>query len=403
MPPLIKIDYGQSKGSYAFDLKKQRLYLDMVNHYSSLPLGYNHPVFHSNNFHQEVLRTAGIKTSLGLYDSAEYQCFLKEFKEFACPPGFNHVHFACTGSLAVEAAVKTAWVHILDRDKKKETTSKLAHTMPSPVYALEGSFHGINSFGNFLSTSDRGFKILAVEDESPYDILMVCGKCSNDAIDIMDEENTFKNCAGILIEPIQCSNGDIYLDPKILNKLRRICTKNSIPLIFDEIQTGFGTTGKTWHYQHLGVEPDIIIFGKKAQVSAIMVKDGFAAIFKHPEKLSVTFDGDLIDMIRCRYIMETIKKDHLMDNITLHGENIRAVLDMIPQLNDVRGVGGLIAFDMDTEHERDRFCEKAFENGLLVNPTGELSVRMRPNLAITTQEAFTCTEIIKKTIFELYL
>lgn len=399
-PFKINIDYRKSGGVYAHDPNTDTMYLDMVNHYSSLPLGYNHPALSSLAFQREVLDVVGMKTAVGLYDSPEYIRFKEEFKAFAAPPGFNHVHFACTGSLAIEAAIKTAWVHVLARDKKRATPQKKAYTFPSPVFALTGSFHGINSFGNFLSTTDRGFKILAVEDESPFDVLQVCNKWSTDSIQIFNEEYILQNCAGILIEPVQCGNGDIYLDIELLKKARRICTKTGIPLIFDEIQTGFGTTGKLWYWQHLGIEPDIIVFGKKSQVSGIMVKDGFAAIFNEYDKLSVTFDGDLVDMIRCRYIMQAIERNNYLDNITKQGQLLKEELSKIEQLKNVRGIGGLIAFDLDSTEQRDDFCQRAFHNRLLCNPTAERSVRLRPNLTITQTEVMQVIWAIGNSVFK---
>jgi L-lysine 6-transaminase len=298
--------------------------------------------------------------------------------------------------LAVEAAIKAAWFHQIRKMGQD--------VYPKSIISIKNGFHGINSFGNFLSDTDRVQKYIQVTETSAIDVLPVCeiwplSEFSSDYL----SANLFNGAAAIIVEPVQCTAGDIYLDIDFLKKLRQVCTQSGIPLIFDEIQTGFGTTGKVWYWQHIGVEPDIIVFGKKAQVSGIMVKDEFAGIFSHNDKLSVTFDGDLIDMIRCKYIIREIKNNQLLQNITFVGEMLKLWISLLPQIQNVRGIGGLIAFDLPSGQERDEFVKRAFENGLLCNPTAERSVRLRPNLATTIKEVEQCTAIINSTIDKLYL
>ena len=94
-----------------------------------------------------------------------------------------------------------------------------------------------------------------------------------------------KNIGCILIEPIQCTYGDYYFTNQFFIGVRKLSEEFDIPLIFDEIQTGFCATGNIWYFQHLPITPDIVVFGKKTQLSGIMVNKKFSKIFQNPIRL----------------------------------------------------------------------------------------------------------------------
>lgn len=364
----IKIDYGRCFGSIVFDKNTQMSFIDMLNHYSSIPLGYNHPVFRSTEFLNDIIRVGHVKSSVGIYDSDEYQEFLQHFRTVV-PSAYSKIHFACTGSLAVEAAIKTAWM-VNDNSKKQR------------IIVVKNSFHGLNSLGNFVTyrgeyLNNRLNNIPTQVWGQEIEINELLGNNSG----IFDTD-----VSSVLIEPIQCTYGDKYLNEKYLQLIIEECKLRKIPVIFDEVQTGFGATGRWWYFQHLGVEPDIVIFGKKSQVSGIFVKDEYADIFKNYDKLSVTFDGDLVDMIRCKYIIDVINHHGLLANISDKGHAIIEGLKTHTILKNVRGIGGIIAFDLDTSEVRDIVYKKFFENGILSNPTAHNTIRIRPSLNITDQE-----------------
>jgi len=115
------------------------------------------------------------------------------------------------------------------------------------------------------------------------------------------------------------------------------------------------------------------------------------------KRLCVTFDGDIVDMLRSIYIMKEYENG-IMENVVEQGKFLRDKLQTIPQLNNTRGVGLMTAFDMDDEEARDAFVEKVRENGMILNPTGENSIRLRPNLAVDRIDIEKCIEIIKKCV-----
>jgi L-lysine 6-transaminase len=102
----ITIDFSKSKGSYVYDKKTEKRYLDLFSMYSTLPLGYNHPIF-DQSFYEQVCRVAHIRMANYTYFSDELQNFIKKFQKYVFS---SNIHFNCTGSLAIESAIKCAMV-----------------------------------------------------------------------------------------------------------------------------------------------------------------------------------------------------------------------------------------------------------------------------------------------------
>ena len=322
----IKIDFDKSQGSFIYDKITKREYLDFMGMYSSLPLGYNHKTFDNKDFKKDVERASKLKIVNCEILSDEFEKFYDSFKDFTSLGLYENYHFACTGGLANEAAVKTAMWH-----KGPQSDGK--------IIALVNSFHGINSVGNFLTSrflpvSERLGNIFKNHYHQHLHASSVEG-----AIKLLKVDKV----QGVMIEPIQSTFGDNYLDKKELKRLHKECKKRDIPLIFDEIQTGFCATGKTWYFEHLEMHPDIVVFGKKSQVSGIMVKKSHSKVFEMPKKLSVTFDGDLLDMIRCHYIIKAIEEENLRDNATKMGDLLASGLSEINGVENIRSKGLLIA------------------------------------------------------------
>ena len=374
----IKIDFEKSKGSYVFDKNTNRPYLDFMGMYSSLPIGYNHPIF-DDSFFEEIKNVSKLKIVNCEILSDEYKSFFDSFKSFTAKQGYSNYAFTCTGALANEAAIKTA----------------MWYKGPRPdgyILSIKNSFHGINSIGNIITTRFQGIDIrqgmLPGLDTWPM---------TNDIESaIRHIEQSDDRLQGIIIEPIQATYGDNYLEKDLLLDLRDTCTTYDIPLIFDEVQTGFGASGKVWYCDHLGIEPDIITFGKKSQVSGIMVKDTHAKVFEVPKRLSVTFDGDLIDMIRCKYIIKAIQENDLLKNALEMGKYLANKLSKFKQIKNIRQTGLLLAFDFETKLERDLFYKNLHQDGMICNPTKDLSIRLRPNLNVSKEEIDDAIKIVAK-------
>ncbi len=360
----MRIDFDKSHGSYLFDKNTNREYLDFFGMYSSLPLGYNHKVF-DEEFHREMRSISTVKVANCEFHTDVYDRFCDKLNQFAGLGKYENYHFTCTGSLAVECACKLA----------------MDYSGKDTIVSLANSFHGIHSYGNFATS-----KFYPVKDRLHGFPNLHWPKVHN--VFELDFQITKGNVAGILVEPIQATFGDNHFSMGYLKSISKMAKDNDIPLIFDEIQTGFGTTGKPWYFEHLDIEPDIVVFGKKSQVSGIMSTPKIP--FTNGSRLCVTFDGDILDMLRSTYIMKAYEEYDLLNNAIQQGKKLVNDLSSVDGLLNVRGIGLMIAFDMESKTIRDDFVDKLKNNGMICNPTGEKSVRLRPNLAVTDDDIQQC-------------
>lgn len=367
----ITIDFEKSRGSYVFDKKSNKPYLDLFSMYSTLPLGYNHRVF-DGSFMEKVARVAHIRTTNNMFLSDELQEFIAAFRKYVFS---DHLHLTCTGALAIEAAIKCAMVQ-----------KKVDKPM---VISLKRSFHGLNSWG-FLT--DR---FAATAERMKYYPRNEWLNLSFEELETYFSKGPVENLVAIVLEPIQCTAGDLYIPLQQIERLRQLCDQYDVCLIVDEIQTGMGVTGSMWYSEKIGLTPDILVFGKKAQVSGIVVKEKYAACILSPvQKLEVTYDGDLIDAIRAIYVLKAYENDALLEKVQEKNILFRQLLET--RVLNYRSSGLLIAFDFETKDIRDRFTSLCFQEGLICNGTGEKAVRMRPNLAISGSEIEETASILDK-------
>ena len=124
--------------------------------------------------------------------------------------------------------------------------------------------------------------------------------------------------ACVVIEPIQGEGGDNHFRPQFLQSLKDLAHENDALLVFDEVQSGVGITGEFWAHQALGVEPDILCFGKKTQVCGILagrrIEEVDNHVFELPSRINSTWGGNLVDMVRFDRILEIIEEDNLVQN-----------------------------------------------------------------------------------------
>jgi L-lysine 6-transaminase len=196
--------------------------------------------------------------------------------------------------------------------------------------------------------------------------------------------------AAILIEPIQCEGGDNHFRGEFLHRLRALADDREVLLIFDEVQTGFGSTGRWWCSEHFDVLPDIFAFGKKTQICGIAASrrlDEVDSVFQVPSRINSTWGGNLVDMIRCRRVIEVIEEDGLIERAARSGatllEGLRSLEHRFsPRISNTRGRGVLLAFDLADAATRNRVLTSLRQHLLLALPCGPRSVRFRPALIL---------------------
>ena len=403
MSPII--DLEKSHGSWLVDKVTGKEYLDLFSMFASLSVGYNHPYVLEQS---ERLKIAAINkpTNSDVY-SLEMAEFIETFKRLAQPSYLPHTFFIEGGTLAVENALKTSFDW-----KVRHNMAKGKGEKGSQVLHLKQCFHGRSGYTLSLTDSPDSRK---VQYYPKFDWPRVTNPSmifpmneENTAIVTALEEqslteikeaihNNADDIACIILEPIQGEGGDNHFRNDYLVKVKEIALDNDILLIYDEVQTGVGITGKMWAHQHFSNEarPDIISFGKKTQTCGIYANDRIDEIeenvFNRSSRINSTWGGNLVDMVRCTKFIEIIERDHIADRVTRVGEYVLEGLRDIARESDVftsvRGKGSLIAFTMPSVQHRSAMLSSLMDSYVIALPCGTQSVRFRLPLIMTIEEA----------------
>ncbi|HZD64634.1 MAG TPA: aminotransferase class III-fold pyridoxal phosphate-dependent enzyme, partial [Acidimicrobiales bacterium] len=202
--------------------------------------------------------------------------------------------------------------------------------------------------------------------------------------------------ACFIAEPIQGEGGDNHLRPEFLRAMQDLCHDHDALFVLDEVQTGVGLTGTAWAYQQMGLEPDVVAFAKKAQVGGVMagrrVDEVADNVFRVSSRINSTWGGNLIDMVRCRRLLEIIEAEKLIPRAGELGEGLvadlrRLTVDHPDLLSNPRGRGLMCAVDLPDGGTRDEVVARLrTEERVLTLGCGQRSLRFRPSLAVTTGE-----------------
>lgn len=401
----IIVDLEKSHGSYLVDARDGRKYLDFFTFFATLPIGLNHPGLLTPQFKKKLLNAALNKPSNSDFYTIEMAEFIDTFARIAMPESLPHLFLISGGALAVENALKTAFDWKVRLNFEKGYTQERG----SQVIHFQQAFHGRSGYTlSLTNTADprktKYFpkfnwprvinpKIIFPLNEENLKKVQQAEQMSLQLIKRAIQDNP-DDIAAIIIEPIQGEGGDNHFRPEFFQELRTIAYENDIILIFDEVQSGLGVSGKMWAYQHHGIEPDIVAFGKKAQVCGIMAGKRIDLVennvFVESSRINSTWGASLVDMVRCQRYLEIIEEESLVENAAKIGSYFQNQLFEIQQkypmlISNVRGKGLFIAFDLPAEYLRDQFMREARKNNMLVLKCGERSIRFRPSLNITME------------------
>src|SRR5262249_41227728 len=178
-----------------------------------------------------------------------------------------------------------------------------------------------------------------------------------------------------ITDTVREAGGDRHFRGEWMRTLRRICDENELILIFDEVQSGMGLTGRNWCFQHFDVMPDIAAFGKKAQACGIMASSKRfdevpENVFRKSSRINSTWGGNLADMVRSTHFLNIIESEGLVENARLMGERFMSQLQSLaveePIITGVRGRGLMLAFSLPTTDARNAFWKACWDAGLLV-------------------------------------
>ncbi len=221
-----------------------------------------------------------------------------------------------------------------------------------------------------------------------------------------------ENAAAFVVEPIQGEGGYIVPPKSFHKKLRKLADENDMLVIMDEVQTGFGRTGKFFASEHFDIEPQIISLAKAISSGVPMGAVVIDSSLDFPEegRHSNTFGGNLLASVACVATVETIKRENLLENATKQGKHLNNRLHELKEkydfIGDVRGVGLMQAIDFVKDRKtrepntklRNSVEQKSFENGLILLPTGVSAIRFIPPLIITEDQIDMGVEALEKAI-----
>ncbi|HJG88011.1 aspartate aminotransferase family protein [Barnesiella viscericola] len=355
--PLFDLEIVSGKGCYTYDSHGTE-YLDLYGGHAVISIGHSHPyyvnriteqakklVFYSNSVVNSLQQQLADKLgALSGYD--DYSLFLIN-----------------SGAEANENALKLASFHT---GKKK-------------VIAFAHSFHGRTSAA--VKVTDNPRIVAPINDTFEVAFLPL-----NDMARVEQELAAGDVCA-VIIEGIQGVGGIQIPEVQFLQELREACSRHHVVLILDEVQSGYGRTGKFFAHQYAGIRPDLITvakgMGNGFPIGGVLISPRFTPVYG---MLGTTFGGNHLACTAACAVLDVMRDEHLVDNAARVGQYLIDRLREIPQIKEVRGKGLMIGleFDQPVKELRNRLL---FEQHVFTGASGTHVIRLLPPLSLSQEQA----------------
>lgn len=365
---LYEIEPVKGEGSYVFTADGTR-YLDLYGGHAVISIGHAHP-----HYVDAVSRQVA---ALGFYSNSVENSLQKRLAEkLGRLSGYEDYNlFLCnSGAEANENAMKLA---SFATGRKR-------------VLAFSHAFHGRTS-GAVAATDNP--KIVAPFNATDNVVFAPFGDA--DAAGKLLESGEF---AAVIVEGIQGVAGIRVPSAEFMHKLREMTTATGTLLILDEIQSGYGRTGRFFAHQHAGIRPDIITCAKGIAngfpMGAVLISP---AIEAHKGMLGTTFGGNHLACAAALAVLDVMEKENLIENAATVGSYLIEKLKEIPGLKDVRGRGLMIGFDVDGSGSEMR-RRLLFEKNIFTGGAGQSTVRLLPALGLSKTQADAFIDAIKQLI-----
>ncbi|MBY6367017.1 L-lysine 6-transaminase [Rhodococcoides corynebacterioides] len=396
----LVLDLHRSSGATIVDARTGTAYLDMFTFFASNALGMNHPALVEDaEFRDDLLTAALHKPSNSDVYTEPMARFVDTFARVLGVPELPHLFFVEGGALAVENALKVAF----DWKSRRNEDAGRDPRLGTRIMHLEHAFHGRSGYTMSLTNTDP----IKVARYPAFDWPRIPSAYVREGADMDALERRSlaaarehfdrhpHDIAALVLEPIQGEGGDHHFRPAYLRALQDLCHEYDALFVVDEVQTGVGITGTAWAHTQLGLEPDVVAFGKKTQVCGIMagrrvdlVRDN---VFRVGSRINSTWGGGLADMVRARRILEVIERDGLVERAAQLGEVLGDALTELavhhPGVSEVRGRGLMRAISLPDSETRDAVLTDLREREhVLMLGCGSRSIRFRPALTVTEGE-----------------
>ncbi|MEM6360138.1 MAG: aspartate aminotransferase family protein [Bacteroidota bacterium] len=376
-PFMLEVAYA--KGIYLYS-PDGREYIDMISGIAVSNLGHRHPkvieaIRNQLDRHLHVM-------VYGEFIQSSPNLLAKKLTSLL-PENLNCAYFTNSGTEANEGALKLA----------------KRYTCRSEIISFRGAYHG--STHGSLSVSGNEVKKYAYRPLLPDVRFLTFNNTAQ-----LDQITARTAC--VIIEPVQGDAGVRIPDKEYLIALRKRCDQVGALLIFDEIQTGIGRTGKLYAFEHFGVTPDILTSAKALggglPIGAFISSYEIMQSLTHDPMLGhiTTFGGNPVSCASALAILEVIEQEQLLLQVEDRGELIEKLLDH-PKIIEIRRIGLMFAIEFATEEEVYHIVQKCLERGVvcfwfLSCPT---SFRIAPPINISVEEIKKACNIIKSVFDEL--
>jgi L-lysine 6-transaminase len=412
----LVMDLEKSSGSWIVDARNGRKFLDFYTFFATAPLGHNHPGLREPAFQARLGAVAVNKPANSDIYTSEFADWVATFAAHAAPSYLPHLFWIDGGALAVENALKAAFDWKVRKNLEKGKPEK-----GSKVIHFKEAFHGRSGYTLSLTNTADPRKhqyfpkfdwprisnpkvTFPLDDDSTARVALAEQDALTQIRAAVQEDPDEIAC--LIIEPIQGEGGDNHFRSEFLQALRDLADEHEFLLIFDEVQTGLGATGKWWAHQHHGVRPDILAFGKKTQCCGIAAStrlDEVESVFKVPSRINSTWGGNLVDMVRGTRILEIMVRERMVEHCATQGERLLKGLQEIHRdfpeyTSNPRGQGLFCALDMASPILRTQTVAKAQELGMIILSTGHQGLRFRPALNLTTEDLDLGVELLRESI-----
>jgi len=332
-------------------------YLDLYGGHAVISIGHAHPHY--------VAAIANQLSKLAFYSNA-VACSLRNdlAEKLGNLSGYPHYAlFLCnSGAEANENAIKLASFH----------------TQKNKLIAFKGAFHGRTS--GAVSATDNASIIAPFNRTENVTFLML-----NDSAAV-EKELARGDYAAVIIEGIQGVAGIILPDDSFLSDLRSLCSKYNAALILDEVQSGYGRTGKFFAHQYAGIEPDLITvakgMGNGFPIGGVLISPVFAAT---KGMLGSTFGGNHLACAAAIAVLDVIEKENLIAKAESLGKYVFGAISGMKIIHELRGRGLMIGIALKPEYAGFR-TKILSDHKIFVGAAGENVIRLLPPLTITEEE-----------------